>query len=67
MRPLHNGIKPTTLSFPRRRAMVPFRVNPVLSMVAWIPAFAGMTIKGVVQSSLYINKLSKSLLKRDLV
>jgi len=26
--------------------------NPVLSMVSWIPAFAGMTIRVVVQSSL---------------
>jgi hypothetical protein len=26
--------------------------NPVLSMVSWIPAFAGMTIRGVLQSFL---------------
>jgi len=25
--------------------------NPVLSIVSWIPAFAGMTIRGVLQSS----------------
>jgi hypothetical protein len=38
-------------------------VYPVLSSISWIPAFAGMTNRGVLQSSLFAEKVFP--LRRD--
>jgi len=47
-RALHNYIKTYNFVIPCKRSATR---NPVLSSVSWIPAFAGMTIREIVQRS----------------